>query len=248
MTLEEMGVIMDILTAAYPNFHKAKSDEDIDKATDLWAAMFAGDDARLVAAAVKAFIAADEKGFPPHIGAIKAKMAALTRGEELTEYEAWNLVRDAVSNGYYGASEEFAKLPVILQRLVGSANQLRTWAAMESSELNTVVASNFMRSYRARSAHEREHELLPEDVKSFMGELAGRMSMPELPPPLSERDVNERRNAIARELELAEAESKLKWAQSRLLGAPDGEEAAELSDLAERVKGALQTAKAKIGG
>jgi len=38
----------------------------------LWATMFKDEPFKLVSAAVKTFIASDEKGYPPHIGAIKA--------------------------------------------------------------------------------------------------------------------------------------------------------------------------------
>ena len=116
----------------------------------------------------------------------------------MTEYEAWNTVKKAIGNGYYGCVEEFGKLPEILRRLVGSPNQLRDWATMESEALNTVVASNFMRSYRVRAEREREYLLLPSDVKAFMAELSGKLPpMPE-PKQLTEAELNDRRNTFFR--------------------------------------------------
>ena len=82
----------------------------------------------------------------------------------MTEYEAWNCVRKAIGNGIYEANEEFEKLPLILQRLVGSPNQISDWAKMSSEVINTVVASNFMRSYSARAENEREYLLFPTDL------------------------------------------------------------------------------------
>lgn len=54
----------------------------------LWAEMFARDDVALVAAAVKALIESDSKGFPPHIGAVKENMRLISGGNEMTEAEA----------------------------------------------------------------------------------------------------------------------------------------------------------------
>jgi len=77
VTLEETGVIMDIFKATYPQFYKGQPDKERLKATALWASMFADDDFAVVAAAVKAFIATDEKGYPPFIGIIKNKISKM---------------------------------------------------------------------------------------------------------------------------------------------------------------------------
>jgi len=193
MTLEEMGEIFNILGDIFPNFNRGKTNTDRLRITELWASMFADDNAADVIAAVKSYIATEGKGFAPSIGIIKNKIAELRNPDAMTEYEAWNRVREAISNGYYGADKEFAKLPGVLQRLVGSPNQLRDWATMETETLNTVVASNFMRSYRVRAEREREYLLLPADVKKFMAELSAKVSIPEV-GELTEDEFNSRRN------------------------------------------------------
>ena len=199
MTKIETATIMMVLQTAYPNFYKKQSEREIEMATNLWSEMFADDDAGLVTAAVKSFIITDDKGFPPVIGVIKNKIADLKNADEMTEYEAWNLVKKAVSNGIYGSSEEFAALPAVLQRLVGSANKLREWGQMESETLESVVGSNFMRSYKARAKHEREYAMLPSDVKKFMSGLAERMNLDNTQSnQLSESDINDRKNEIHR--------------------------------------------------
>ena len=203
MTEHDTKGVLAVLKVAYPAFYKDKSKQELTAVVNLWHRMFADDDAELVMAAVEAFIATDSKGFPPVIGAIKNKISELKRPDEMTEYEAWNLIKEAVSNGYYGAHEEFSKLPPILRRLIGSPNQLRTWAMMDSEHLHTVVASNFMRSYRVRASHERDYDMLPGSVKGFIGALSERMNMPGLPEGVGEYEVNERRNDIHRLLEEA---------------------------------------------
>lgn len=65
MTLEETGIVMDILTTAYPHFYSGPNAPDMVKAIRLWHEMFARDDVALVAAAVKGLIESDNKGYPP---------------------------------------------------------------------------------------------------------------------------------------------------------------------------------------
>ena len=61
MTRQETGIIMDILTTAYPRFYSGQDAPDPRKTVNLWAGMFADDPVKLVAAAVKALIATDTK-------------------------------------------------------------------------------------------------------------------------------------------------------------------------------------------
>lgn len=74
MTRRETGIIMDILATAYPRFYAGPDAPDPVKAMNLWAELFAHDDVEVVAAAVKSLIETDQKGFPPNIGQVKAKM------------------------------------------------------------------------------------------------------------------------------------------------------------------------------
>lgn len=172
--------IMGVLKAAYPAYYRDMGAKEANSIVALWEEMFREDDPQVVALAVKAHIVNDKKGFPPHIGAIKEAMVKITTPEEMTEQEAWALVARACRNGTYGAQKEFDALPPVVQRLVGSPNQLKEWATMDTHELQTVVASNFQRSYRARAAHEREYLALPGDVRQAMESLAGAFKMPEL--------------------------------------------------------------------
>lgn len=180
MTREETLAIMGVLKAAYPNFYKGMGRADAEGIVDLWSSMFDQESAQLVAMAVKAHIANDKNGYPPHIGAIKEAIVKLRTPEEMTEQEAWGLVLKALRNGIYGAQKEFDALPPLIQRLVGSPSQLKEWAMMDGDAVNSVVASNFQRSYKVRSASEREMLALPADVRQAMQALGGGMAMQRL--------------------------------------------------------------------
>jgi len=141
------------------------SEKDHSDTVVLWATMFKDEPFELVSAAVKTFIASDEKGYPPHIGAIKAAIAKLTQPDALTEIEAWNIVRGKMS--YYATRADFLSLPAVIQRAVGSASQLSQWA-MTDIESMSVIQSNFMRSFRAAQAAEQQRARIPKDVLALM--------------------------------------------------------------------------------
>lgn len=172
MTRKETIQILQILKIAYPNFYKDFSKEDTNNAIDLWTTMFEDEDVVMVASAVKAYIATDEKGFPPVIGQIKNKIHSLSGSRGVTEIEAWEKVKNAIRNSLYNAKEEYYKLPENIQRLVGSPSTLREWAMLDISELDTVVQSNFMRSYKSRQEHEKEYLALPKSVREFTQAIA----------------------------------------------------------------------------
>lgn len=194
MTMQETGIIMDILVTAYPRFYAGKDTPDPRKVMSLWAEMFRDDPVELVAAAVKALIAMDDKGFPPHIGAVKASMRKLVQPDEMTEMEAWRLVRKAIRGASmspssrrftaaYGmdnrtsAQRHFEELPPILQRVVGCPEQLAAWEKVADEQIDTVIQSNFMRSYRARAQQEKEFQALPQDVRAMIGQTVGRTAL-----------------------------------------------------------------------
>lgn len=183
MTYDETLAIMGVLKAAYPTYYKDMKRSEAENIVALWAEMFKDEQASIVTAAVKMHIATDAKGFPPHIGAIKTAIGKIKQPKELTELEAWGLVQKALRNGIYGSVEEYNKLPPVVQRMVGSPTQLREWAMMDADVVQSVVASNFQRSYKARAASEREHLALPADVRQTIALIAGGMTMPQLEAP-----------------------------------------------------------------
>lgn len=164
----ETAQILTILRVAYPNFYKGISQQDALDTVNLWADMFADEDAALVAAAVKTLIAGDEKGFPPTIGTVKARIRQITMPEKMTDGEAWALVSKAIRNSGYDSKAEFERLPASIQRIVGSPSQLRDWSQMDSDTVHSVVSSNFQRAYRARQEADEREFALPNDVIKLM--------------------------------------------------------------------------------
>jgi len=181
MTMDEARNIIALMELYYPDTWRNLSDEAYAAYVRQWREFFADDDPRLVEAAVKACIISTTERYAPNVGQIKERMRRLTTPDEMSEAEAWGLVKNALRNGYYGYKEEYAKLPQVVQRCVGSATQLREWAVMDTGEVDSVIASNFMRSYRAIAKSEAEWAKLPsgfrEEMRRLTGQVFGRLEL-----------------------------------------------------------------------
>jgi hypothetical protein len=177
VTRQEALAVMAMLKTAYPNFYKDLSKEDINATVNLWATMFSEEPIQVVTEAIKALMCTLK--YPPTIADVKEKIAMIMQSQTqtMTEMEAWQRVKVAIS--YYNASENFAELPPILQKIVGSPNQLREWALMDVETVNSVIQSNFMRSYKAKVAQEKEYAMLPSSTKQLIAGLTQKMSLVE---------------------------------------------------------------------
>ena len=168
MNRKETQGVLALIKAAYPGSYRDMTRADLETVVNLWQKQFEDMDGALVIAAVHALIAERAEGYPPAIGAVRAQARKLAAPQQMTELEAWALVSRATRNSAYGAEREFAKLPPAVQRAVGRPEQLRAWALMDAGEVESVVASNFMRTYRTVAEREREAELLPAFVREAL--------------------------------------------------------------------------------
>jgi hypothetical protein len=162
MTRDETKKIIRIIADSYPNYKPS----DLSETIDVWSMMLEEYPYNQIAMALKAYILTDTSGFAPSIGQLVNK---LTSAEpQLNEMEAWSLVSKAIRNGYYGAEEEFAKLPEVVQKAVGNPANLRAWSHTDEQSIENVVQSNFLRTYRAVVKRESEQCKLPDSIRLAM--------------------------------------------------------------------------------
>lgn len=67
---------------------------------------------------------------------------------KLSEGEAWQVVKKALRENGGFSINAWNELPEEIKATIGSRQTAQSWALMDSSQLDTVVASNFMRTYR----------------------------------------------------------------------------------------------------
>lgn len=176
MKKKDIAGMLALLQTEYPQSFGKLSAQQMEAKANLWAEMLADYDGRVVMAAVKTLLA-ENRAFAPTVGEIQTRVREITAANDMTETEAWALVSKACANGLYGYKEEYAKLPPEVQKAVGSAEQLRAWAMVDIDEFQTVVASNFMRSFKVTKKREEFMQSLPAEVKQLLTEATQRMAL-----------------------------------------------------------------------
>lgn len=176
MTKKETISLLSMLKSAYPKMYAGISDDEVKRAVNLWSTMFKDYNYEIVIAAVKSYIASEK--FAPTVADIIEKVKLITEPSEATEYEIWEDVRKAVcGDALYNPEKAFNSLPAIAQKIIKSPSQLKQWATMDGEEFETVIASNFMRSYRIKLKQEKEYNALPNDVKTAISGFAEKLSL-----------------------------------------------------------------------
>lgn len=177
MNKSETSKIIAVLMASYPNFLSNKTATDIQATISIWEEMLKDYTYQEVSVAIKVCITQDKSNFAPSIGQVINKIIGFrNQGTELTEQEAWNLVSKATKNSAYHATEEYEKLPESVKQII-TPSQLKEWSQMDSDSVQSVVASNFMRSYKAKVASNKEYKALPNDVKQLISGMADKLSI-----------------------------------------------------------------------
>lgn len=164
MTREEVKKILMVMDATYTNFKIENKQQTL----DAWYFILADYDYNEIALALKSYIAASNSAFAPSVSELigmTRKPAELTGMEEVT---AWRMVRNAIRKSLYYSKEEFAKFPPEVQEVVGDPGQLREWAMLESSEIDTVIQSNFKKRFETMQKRRREVDAMPEEIKELI--------------------------------------------------------------------------------
>lgn len=164
MTREQVGKLLMTIQAYYPNYNPP--DKEI--TLNAWYIMFAEYPEELVLQALRACIATNTSGFAPDIGQIMSKIQTISQPQELDGMTAWGLVSKALRNGTYGAVEEFNKLPPLVRQAVGMPDNLKNWATADYQTIETVIQSNFLRTYETVVKRANEINRMPDNIKTLI--------------------------------------------------------------------------------
>lgn len=155
-----------MMQAAFPNYKPP----DKTVAVNTWFLILSDYPYQQVQMALKAYIVTDTSGFAPRIGQIIDKIQMITSPTEMNEMEAWSLVSKALRNGNYKSREEFEKLPDVVKEAVGSPENIHNWAQADIKSIESVIQSNFIKSYRLVVNRQKEMQKLPNDIKAMISE------------------------------------------------------------------------------
>ena len=164
MTREQVGKLLMTIQAYYPNYNPP--DKEI--TLNAWYIMLAEYPEELVLQSLRACIATNTSGFAPDVGQIMSKIQTISQPQELDGMAAWGLVSKALRNGTYGAVEEFNKLPPLVRQAVGMPDNLKNWATSDYQTIETVIQSNFLRTYETVVKRANEINRMPDNIKSLI--------------------------------------------------------------------------------
>ena len=145
MTLNDTKKLLAAIEAIYPTW---KVDNPQETAA-AWHWALEEYPAPAVKAALQIYVRTSTTAFAPSVSQIINCMHAARQNDALTEGEAWALAKRAIADGNYHSTERFNELPKDVQDAIGGADMLREWAQSDSDTVNTVIMSNFQRTYRA---------------------------------------------------------------------------------------------------
>ena len=179
MTREECKKIIAVIAATFPNFDS----DDPATTIDAWSIFLADYSYQDISMALKIYVNTANSGFAPNpsqlIGMINKTKELSGQIEELNNQVdvkvVWGEIRNAIRNSGYHAEEEFEKLSDVAKSMVGRPGQLHEWSQLESSQIDTVIASNFEREFErkrieqaTRRKRQAEYDALPTEVKKML--------------------------------------------------------------------------------
>ena len=179
MTRDETKQLIMVMSATFPNFRP----DNLSFIVDTWKVFLADYDAKIVNESFSSYVMSNTSGFAPSIGQLVDIIQMFTAPEELSELEAWGYVSKALRNSSYGATKEFLKLPPIVQKCVGSPQQLKNWGQTDIESVENVIQSNFMRTYRAEVTRKKEIEKMPVHIKQLIKKMETPVQIPEESKP-----------------------------------------------------------------
>lgn len=159
MTRDETKELLMTIRAVYPNFNVKP--EEMTPTINAWHLLLEEYPMQAAKIALQIYVKTNNTGFAPSVSQLIGCMYALSKNEQLSEGEAWAQVKKAIRDSTYHSEERYAELPESIQQAIGSAQMLREWAMSDSSEVNTVIMSNFQRSYRAVVARQDFRDRVP---------------------------------------------------------------------------------------
>lgn len=161
MTKQETAKLLMLIKATYPS---KIPNTDIEAMVDVWTKLLEEYDFATMQGAFMAYCKTERNGFPPSPGQLIEQISAQQEPEESPE-ELWGLVKRALRNSSYGAEEEFDRLPPLVQKSVGSPDNLRAWGQLPSDEVDTVIHSQFVKTYRIEKDRAKSNAKIPQAVR-----------------------------------------------------------------------------------
>lgn len=158
MTREEVKEILRSISGFYENFKVDKTK------VDAWYFIFKEDDADLIRMALASYVSNTSSSFAPVPGALRNIAYDLIHSNDMDENEAWQLIKKAYMKGASEASNEFKKLPLLIQKTIGTPSYLRDLAY----SCNEYSEGQFKKMFKATAEREKYLAMLPSNIRAVI--------------------------------------------------------------------------------
>ena len=152
LTKEQFAILAKAMKAIYPQ-PSFLPDSD---ALDLWHYMLKDIPYQILQNGIQLYMQTGK--FPPTVADLREAASRFMPSElDMSDLEAWAMVRKALSNSGYHWKEEYDGLPLVIQKAIGRPENLYEWAMMDGNTVGSVIQSQFLKSYRSVLAREKEN-------------------------------------------------------------------------------------------
>lgn len=169
MTREEFSLLVKGMKAVY-TFENFLSDN---YSKEMWYTLLKDLPYQAASMALKAHMQTSPK--VPTPADIRGGVNRLTQPQPISDLEAWGLVSRAIGRSAYYSKEEFDKLPEAIQRTIGDERQLYVWSQMDIDSVESVVQSQFLRSYRVKCQQAEKRLQMSPDLQMLTEGIAKRL-------------------------------------------------------------------------
>ena len=170
MTKKEIIAVLTLLAGNYESFAKrTETDEQVKIMVDVWQECMGDLEYPLVLKAIKKCII--DSPYPPTIHDIRKNAMEIMNPIEDKRLEAWDECYKMICRGSVITQDEFDKHSDICKKFLGSVDQLRNYARTDTSTINTVVKSSFLKQYDVFIERQKQENLLPDNFKEQLGNI-----------------------------------------------------------------------------
>ena len=112
--------------------------------------------------------------FPPKVSELREKASMLSARMQV-EFppleEVIGILAKATTNVNYGAEEEYKKLPKIVQKLVGSIDNFRSYGLVDHTQITQILENRIGKRYEELLSRERERYLYSPPIQELLAEV-----------------------------------------------------------------------------
>ena len=168
MEKEYVKKLLMTMEVTFPNFKIVP--EQLGFTLNAWYEALKDFSSEDIAIAYKTYLNTISSPFAPSVSQLIGLVHTPREMANMDVSEAWAKVRNAISRGAYNSKEEFLKLPPLVQRAVGSAEQIHLWAIDENYN-NEVVMALFQKNYKAIVERNNVEQRLPAEAREKLEQI-----------------------------------------------------------------------------